>query len=116
MVDGIKFIQGTDIKSRESKSAIRNADSRKGKPIGDPSDLLSKGNGLVSFRNGTASVDSQIISSNEIAAQFDIADYEDAEQALKHVTELIRQNHDLAESAQANIPSNIVLNLFENMG
>jgi shikimate 5-dehydrogenase len=116
MVETIKLFQGQDIKARENKTSTRNADSKKDpKGIGRQADTTSRDAEVVSFGTGGAAsaIGSQIASSNTNAAQINIISTKDADDMLRQLTEMIRKNPDLAESAQANIPSQIILNLFE---
>ena len=116
MVETIKnIIHGTDIKTRESKTSTRKADSQKEQPAGEALGLTSHDAEVVLFQNSgsISSIDAKIASANTKASLNGIESKEEADEMLRQATKMILQKPDVAESAQANISSRIVLNLFE---
>ena len=59
-------------------------------------------------------ITSQVASSNAQAARADVANQEDADKILQQLGELIRNNAEMAESAQANISPRMVFKSIRN--
>ncbi len=111
MVETIKLFSGTELKTRDNKSAAGPAADRKGK-ASESFDKEAQSTGSVLFQDESVSIiGAQIATSNMDAAQVGISNGQEADQVLQQIGDLIRSNPQMAEAAQANVLPQIVLEL-----
>lgn len=106
MVNPINPVFVADIKERENKTAPRNADAGGSLQI---EGRTESANGEIASQ----AVSVTISMANMEAAEFAPLNQEKADEMLQETANLIRENPEMAEFAQASIPSQIVLSLLE---
>ncbi len=108
MVDLISKVSSQEVKGRDGKqNSTRSAGNSQTKPLGREDQHSSAVIGAESV------LSLSIASANMEAARVTLEDQETADRVLQFTSDLIRQNPEQAELAQANIPSQIVLSLFQ---
>ena len=104
-----------DTKSRENKqTALRSAEIKKGQANDDPAlNIQNETDTAVSEGMAETFINLSISSANIEAAKTNFDNEDTASRLLLATTELIKQNPQMAEDAQANLPPQIVLSLFK---
>jgi len=114
MVNSInESLYAQNTKSREKQPSSRSVEGKKDRMDGNVVFKNQNGTGDSISNEPESFINLDIASANMEAAKVSVSDEKEADRLLLQTAELMKENPEAADAAQANVPPYIVLSLFE---